>query len=303
VRSADHVSVVLPYFNRADSLEEAATSVLKQTHSDLSLIMVNDASTDDSASVARSLRDHRVVHVDLASNSGPSSARNAGINQASSQLLAFMDSDDLWMPTKLEKQVLFLRQWQRKHARVAVVGCGWQLDRPGSQPAQTRPGPFTQMDVLTNDSSTGTGTPMLMVDREAANVNARFDPLFLALEDRDYVLTCLSAGGKLVVADEVLVLVRRGRGDHAAGRAASAYGYAQFQEKYERELSDHPESLSWYRYRAARAFLAHGDWRNGLRHLPGSFRESRSRRITHLVLAAVARERGLAVAQRALPLR
>lgn len=103
--SAPAVSVILPTFNRANTLSRAIRSVLAQTFADFELIIVDDGSTDHTASVVGQCNDSRVQYLPLETNSGCSAARNAGIAVARGQWLAFQDSDDEWIVNKLEKQM------------------------------------------------------------------------------------------------------------------------------------------------------------------------------------------------------
>ena len=99
-------SVIIPSFNRSNLLMEAASSVLDQTFSDYELIIVDDGSTDDTADRVRDLSSRGVRYI-RQENRGPSTARNEGARFARGRYLAFLDSDDLWLPEKLEKQALF----------------------------------------------------------------------------------------------------------------------------------------------------------------------------------------------------
>ena len=97
----------MPTHNSARTLRESVASVLDQTFQSLELIVVDDGSSDASAQVVDeiSTRDARVRLIRRASTSGPAVARNTGLAQARGRYLAFCDSDDLWLPTKLERQL------------------------------------------------------------------------------------------------------------------------------------------------------------------------------------------------------
>ena len=100
------VSVVIPVFNGERFLREAVQSVLDQKYSPLEIIVVDDGSTDGTATVARSLPETvRYLHQ---TNQGPAAARNRGIEQAQGSLIAFTDADDLWPAAKLELQLPYL---------------------------------------------------------------------------------------------------------------------------------------------------------------------------------------------------
>lgn len=102
------VSVVIPVFNAEIYIEECVNSVLNQTHENIEIILVDDCSNDQSLSKITELsRRHqdkiKVYHIDT--NSGPSNARNYGIEQTTGQYISFLDADDYWLPNKLEKQL------------------------------------------------------------------------------------------------------------------------------------------------------------------------------------------------------
>ena len=289
------VSVALPYYNRQDTLAAAAHSVLDQTHRNLVLIMVNDGSTDGSRDVAHSIRDPRVVHVDADLNLGQPAARNLGLSAASSQLVAFMDSDDKWLPTKLERQLAQLRKWHDADLNVSVVGCGWQYMGSASS-KEFSPGPFGFRDML--QGIAGTGTPMLLIDRSRAASDVTFDVRLPALVERDYILSCLRNGSLVGVVPDVLAVVTRGRKDHVANPERVARAWEFYLAKYREELAEDPDLRSWYFFRASREYLVAGDRRNALRLAKAALTRKPLARGLHLLLGGVAGSKGLAVAQR-----
>ena len=99
------ISVILPVHNRADVLARAIQSVLDQRLAAFELIVVDDGSTDGSAGVARSFGDERIKVIELGENRGGNAARNAGVQAATAPLIAFLDSDDTYLPEKLERVV------------------------------------------------------------------------------------------------------------------------------------------------------------------------------------------------------
>lgn len=98
------ISVILPTYNRSGSLVAAMKSVLAQSHEDLELIVVDDASTEDIETVVRSVGDCRTRYVRRPRNGGAAAARNTGLGYAKGDYIAFQDSDDIWLPGKLQKQ-------------------------------------------------------------------------------------------------------------------------------------------------------------------------------------------------------
>src|SRR6201994_3251093 len=99
--TSERLSVVIPAFNAATTIRAAVRSTLSQTMPVLEVIVVDDGSTDATAEVVAAMEDPRVRLVSRA-NGGPSAARNAGIAAARGEWVAFLDSDDLWLPRYVE---------------------------------------------------------------------------------------------------------------------------------------------------------------------------------------------------------
>lgn len=97
------VSVIIPTYNRADTILRAVDSVLRQTHSNLEIIIIDDGSTDQTQQVLQPYAQQ--VTIIRQANQGPSAARNRGIEVSRGEIIAFLDSDDVWLPEKLEQQV------------------------------------------------------------------------------------------------------------------------------------------------------------------------------------------------------
>lgn len=102
------VSIVMPVYNGEGFVREAIDSVLAQTFKDFELIVINDGSIDGSEEVVRSYSDPRIVYVKNEVNSGLANVRNKGIGLVRGQYLAWLDCDDISLPTRLEKQVSLL---------------------------------------------------------------------------------------------------------------------------------------------------------------------------------------------------
>ncbi len=105
------VSIITPSYNTAKFISETITSVLAQTYTNWELIIVDDCSTDDTDAVVRPyLADDRIRYIKNEKNSGAAVSRNRALREAKGKWIAFLDSDDLWLPEKLEKQIAFMEQ-------------------------------------------------------------------------------------------------------------------------------------------------------------------------------------------------
>lgn len=102
------VSIIMPNYNGARFLKETIDSVISQTYSNWELLFVDDCSTDNSLEVVKQFSDSRIRVLQNQVNSGAAISRNNAIEVANGRWIAFLDSDDLWVPEKLEKQLAFM---------------------------------------------------------------------------------------------------------------------------------------------------------------------------------------------------
>ena len=101
----DLISVIIPTFNRKDFIWAAINSVLIQTYINYEIIVVDDGSTDNTSEIIRNYKDNKLKYFKIPHSGISAKVRNYGISQAEGKYIAFLDSDDIWMPKKLEKQI------------------------------------------------------------------------------------------------------------------------------------------------------------------------------------------------------
>ncbi|MGL5079822.1 MAG: glycosyltransferase family 2 protein, partial [Waterburya sp.] len=99
------ISVIIPTYNRADLIIRAIASVREQVYQNLEIIVVDDASDQDIAQVVQQINDSRIKYIRHQTNLGGSEARNTGIKHSQGKYIAFLDSDDVWLPNKLSSQL------------------------------------------------------------------------------------------------------------------------------------------------------------------------------------------------------
>lgn len=104
----DLVSIIMPSYNTAQYIAESIRSVLAQTYENWELLIVDDRSTDNTQEIAASFHDDRIRFFQNEVNSGAAVSRNRALREARGKWIAFLDSDDLWLPEKLEKQIAFM---------------------------------------------------------------------------------------------------------------------------------------------------------------------------------------------------
>lgn len=106
----DLVSIIMPSYNTAAYIKQSIESVLKQSYTNWELIIVDDCSSDNTDEVVKSINDVRVKYLKNEKNSGAALSRNRALREAKGRWIAFLDSDDLWMSEKLEKQIRFMEK-------------------------------------------------------------------------------------------------------------------------------------------------------------------------------------------------
>ena len=183
------VSVILPVHNRADVLPRAIESVIAQELADFELIVVDDGSTDESATLAQCFADDRIGLIRLDKNRGGNVARNEGIRAARSPLIAFLDSDDRYLPNKLSTVV---GEFERRPGLDLLVDSFIKIQPPGSRKAQVvRSNPVIDGRELFRTAlftrQLWKATPAITVRREVA-LKAPFDETLRRLQDFDFLI-------------------------------------------------------------------------------------------------------------------
>lgn len=104
------VSVIMPSYNTAKYISQSIQSVINQTYQNFELIIVDDCSTDNTDEIVKAFDDERIIYIKNDVNCGAALSRNRALRQAKGKWIAFLDSDDLWLPEKLEKQIAFMEK-------------------------------------------------------------------------------------------------------------------------------------------------------------------------------------------------
>ena len=212
-------SILLPTYNRAAILPEAIKSVFAQTISDWELIIIDDGSADNTQEVVKPwLADKRVSLV-YRENGGCQAARNTGAMHAVGDWLAFADSDDLWTPDKLEKQLVFLGA----HPGTVLLSCAYDLSFPDGRllripPETQEERPFLPALLKQNFI----GSPTILIRRESYLTLGGLRTDYPALDDWELSLRCLRNGLSMGFVDEVLVHARVSESG-MSGNAAAYY--------------------------------------------------------------------------------
>ena len=218
------VSAIIPTYNREKLVPRAIQSVLDQTWQNFELIVVDDGSTDRTEQVVSGFTDDRIRYVRLDKNSGVSHARNIGIESAQCEYIAFQDSDDEWLPEKLEKQMQVMLQAPET---VGMVYCRMAGDnRAGKRrvcPPQDRKADELQGDMLLPLMIQNVvGTPSMLIRRACLEQVGGFDEGLRCLEDWELVLR-IAEKYELGFVEDILVRIH-----YSEGSVSSEYtGYIE----------------------------------------------------------------------------
>jgi glycosyltransferase involved in cell wall biosynthesis len=196
------IDVIIPTFNRAYSLPRAIQSVLNQTHKNFNLIVVDDGSSDGTADLMEKDFKHPKIKFYQQSNSGVSSARNFGIMKAQAEWVAFLDSDDEWLPQKLSHQVRFAQT--HPHLRFIHSNEIWM--RHGQ-----RVNPKNKFDKSHNDIFRRSlelcliSPSTVMMKKVLAETHGLFDETYPVCEDYDLWLKILAREEVGFIKDNLII--------------------------------------------------------------------------------------------------
>jgi glycosyltransferase involved in cell wall biosynthesis len=258
VQRSPLVSVIIPAYNTAGHIGRALGSVFAQSYTDFEVIVINDGSPDsEQMELAIAPYLSRITYL-RQENRGPSAARNLGIRHARGEWLAFLDSDDAWLPHYLAEQLRFLRS----DPALDMVYCDATLEGDTSTAGKTfmqlcpSTGPVTFESLLVGRTQVITsGT---VVRRQRVTAAGLFDEEIHRSEDHDLWLRIIHSGGKVAYQREAL-LRRNVRPDSQGSSPGSLLaGENQSLRKLDRELDLSPRTraLLAERLRAIQAALA-----------------------------------------------
>jgi glycosyltransferase involved in cell wall biosynthesis len=216
------VSIVIPTFNRGYIIEDALRSVLAQEYRDFEVLVVDDGSADNTQEIVNGLGCDKVRYLRHDQNRGCSAAYNTGIREATGQVISFLDSDDIWKPSYLDRQVSFLT----RHPDVDVVFCDTEIlegNASFSLMSFLRAFPALMRDNPTATEHTFSGRQMylclleevpikptaVVIRQEALGRSGLFDPAWPSGTDWDLFLRLSQVVARFGYINEASVIQRR----------------------------------------------------------------------------------------------
>ena len=268
-------SVVMPTYNRAHLVGRAIRSVLDQTFADFELVIVDDASTDDTEAAIGAIDDGRLVYLRRPSNGGNARARNDGLRRARGRYITFLDSDDEFLPTFLETMHGLLDRadadvgfaWVGRYTVVDGRGVdgadGERITRTATWVPPTSGGRYEGF-LRTLQGGIGYG---LTIRRGCLETVGFFDESLRSAVDTDYVLRLAERHG-YVYGTDLLVKVHLHEGARVTHSTANkARSYEAIIEKHLPKLAGSPDVQAGLHYKVGHLFYQAGDRAAGRRHL------------------------------------
>lgn len=190
------VSIVVPVFNNARFLAETIQTILQQDYKPVEIIMIDDGSTDGSATI---IKNHPDIHYVYQDNRGPAAAKNAGVKIAKGEYVAFLDADDLWASDKLSKQVACMEASPQLGYTITFM-------RMHMMPGLEKPHWLKQ--ELLDRSLTAYLPSSLLMRRDCLQQVGEFDEAFKTSDEVDWFFRAKDKGVPMQILQEVLLYRR-----------------------------------------------------------------------------------------------
>lgn len=230
IKYSPFVSIIIPTYNRAQLLFKAVQSILNQTYQSFEILVIDDNSSDNTSEIINNFNDDRIKYFRLSKNQGACAARNIGIKKAIGELIGFLDSDDQWIETKLEKQIELFN----KDENIGLVYTGRKNISNDLQRIilPEKRGDLSNSLLIKNYVGT---TSSVLIKKVLIDEVGGFDLTFASCQDWDLFIG-ISRKCKIDFVDEPLVLYFEHSGDRISTNIKSVVsGHLNIHRKY-REL-------------------------------------------------------------------
>ncbi|MEO0679251.1 MAG: glycosyltransferase family 2 protein [Pseudomonadota bacterium] len=250
------VSVVIPTYRRAGSITAAVRSVLRQTWTDFELIVVDDGSGDGTLEALAAIDDPRLKVLEHETNRGANAARNTGLRAARADWVAFQDSDDEWLPEKLEAQLRRIGHGgPEAEAWIGVYCAMLQVDRRPDGRIETawlpRPAARREPDLADELLRGNMISTQVLLARRAKLIEAGlFDEDLGKMQDWDMALR-FAPLGRIAYVDRPLAIQLLSEDSLTRMRDRRQRAYAQVLSRHAARFAQDPAALAEHRYRLA----------------------------------------------------
>ncbi|MBA6225830.1 glycosyltransferase family 2 protein [Colwellia sp. MB02u-18] len=237
------ISVVIPFYHAEAFFDETYQSIKQQTIQPQEIIVVNDGCGAKALDFLSQYDDIKVI--DFEENKGVSTARNAGAKAATSTWIAFLDADDMWIPTKLEVQLAFLEE----HPHFSACHTGvTTFDKTGDLSTfVNKPFDLTIVDLLESMQVT---PPSLLITKAALEAVNYFDQKIRCSEDHELSIRLVQQGFRIGFINQALTKVRRmDHGNISSNGRTILIGHCQLLKKHWHAFRQHKGLTSKYIYK------------------------------------------------------
>lgn len=233
------ISVVIPVYNRADRIIETIENVYQQMYKDIEVIVVDDGSSDNIEDVLRNYNRKHFKYIKSPTNMGACHARNLGVSNSQGEYIAFQDSDDLWHPEKLSKQLTCLVD---SHADICI--CRMNNRYSDGTEKEFHSKSFSQKSItLENELASSFFSTQIILGKKECFLEQPFDERFPRFQDWDLGIR-LVKHYNIVLIDEVLAyrLIQKDSLSHNFTKGYTAGKLLL--EKYSEDFSKYPKAES-----------------------------------------------------------
>ncbi|MBZ6489059.1 glycosyltransferase family 2 protein [Priestia aryabhattai] len=201
------ISVIIPTFNRKDAVIRAIKSVLNQTYKNIEVLVIDDASTDGTKGVIKDISDGRVKYFELENNTKGTMPRNFGIEKSTGEYIAFLDSDDEWLPNKLELQLDYIKSHEIESSPVlCFTNANILINKKKTIEVKNKECYFE--DDIVNyifEKNNFVQTSTFMIKADIAK-KVQFDPKLTKHQDYDFCIRLQNKGVKFLLLEKNLTL-------------------------------------------------------------------------------------------------
>jgi len=264
-RNKPTVSIIIPTYNRRQSIGRSIESVLNQTYRDFELIIVDDGSTDNTKELVADFNDERIRYVRHEENKGEAAARNTGIKAARCDYIAYQDSDDEWLPEKLARQIELLENaspevgviytgfWKAENHKRTYVPFSWVSQKNGDIHKELLKGNFI-------------GSPVVLIKKECFNKVGLFDEKLRNLVDWEMWLR-VSKYYHFKCIDEPLVIAHYHSDNVSSNHHAFIETLESVLEKYSDEFTSDKKLMAKCYIDIGNLLVVHKETQNGRNYL------------------------------------
>lgn len=260
------VSVIIPTYNKAKILSRTISSVLNQTFKDLELIVIDDGSTDNTREIVSFFveKDERVKYFYQNNSGGAANPKNNAIKYCGGEYIAYLDHDDEWLPTKIEKQLFIFEN--NKERKIGLVSCNVLIINNGKQKGVHRMLKFNNPeDILKSGEKYAFSNSSILIPKYVIDIVGPRDENLKIFEDQDIMIRIAMAGYEFDFVDEPLVKYYIDDENFSKDFSKAVPDYERFINKHYDLLCKHPGILSiYYRHLGTMNLLA--GFSNNARH-------------------------------------